>query len=161
MNPRIVKNVFIAVLIFLPLQYAIVGIAGYYHSEPWPAFVFPGFKSVHVFGQGFEIGQTRFEVYRSEDDEPEVLQPQELFPAIPLSQIPGFMRTHFNDSEYIEHFSPEARHWLRMQTEEAAGFRPVKLEVVEIAEFYSHGPEGALKDSSAVLERTTIRFEPL
>ncbi len=160
MKPKTVKTIFTAVLIWLPLQYGIVGVAGYYHSEPWPAFVFPGFKSVHVFEEGFEIGQTRFEVYRQEGEEPVSLQPQQLFSGIPLSQVPGFMRTHFHDEESIRNISNEGQLWLRMQVQQAAGFEPASMDVVQYAEYYSHHPEGAVKVSVAELKRTSLQFDP-
>ncbi|MCC5908493.1 MAG: hypothetical protein JJU13_19905 [Balneolaceae bacterium] len=153
-----VKLIFIVVMIWLPLQYGIVGIVGYYHSEPWPAFVFPGFKSVHVFEEGFEIGQTRFEVYREDGEELISLQPQQLFSEIPLSQVPGFMRAHFHDDESIREISAEGRFWLRFQVQQAAGIEPNAMDVVQYVEYYSHHPEGAVKDSTAEVRRTSILF---
>jgi len=158
MNPKTVKLIFIVVMVWLPLQYSIVGIVGYYHSEPWPAFVFPGFKSVHVFEDGFEIGQTRFEVYHQDKEELISLQPQHLFPDIPLSQVPGFMRTHFHDDESIREISTEGRLWLRLQVQQAAGFDPPAMDVVQYVDYYSHHPEGAVKDSTTEVRRTFIQF---
>jgi hypothetical protein len=159
MKTKTVKTIFIAVLIWLPLQYGIVGVVGYYHSEPWPAFVFPGFKSVHVFDEGFEIGQTRFEVYRLEGEEPVTLQPQKLFSKIPLSQVPGFMRTHFHDEESIWNISHEGQLWLHLQVRQVVGFEPEAMDVVQYVEYYSHHIEGAVKDSTNELKRTPIRFD--
>jgi hypothetical protein len=47
MSRRTVRYIFIATMVFLPLQYVLVGIIGSIRSEPWPAFVFPGFKNVY------------------------------------------------------------------------------------------------------------------
>ncbi|TVQ04949.1 MAG: hypothetical protein EA359_04535 [Balneolaceae bacterium] len=158
MSKQTVKKFFIAVLIWLPIQYGIVGIIGFYHSEPWPAFVFPGFKNVYVYEGGFEIAQTRFEVFTVDSEEPMILQPRELFPEIPLSQVPGFMRTHFSDSAGIESFTPQTVRWLERQAALMAGGELVSMDVVSLMEFYSIADLGAVRDSVKELQRTTISF---
>lgn len=158
MSKRVVRNLFIAVIIWLPLQYGIVGIVGFYHSEPWPAFVFPGFKSVYVYDEGFEISRTQFEVFTADSDEPVILIPQQLFGDIPLSQVPGFVRTHFSDDGSLAGLSREARQWLRAQAGEAAGREVVAMDVVELREFYSPARDGARRDSLSEVKRIQIEF---
>lgn len=158
MSKKVVKNLFIGVLIWLPVQYGMIGIIGYYHSEPWPALVFPGFKNVYVHEGGFEITQTRFEVLTESSIKPVILQPQQLFPEIPLSQLPGFIRTHFSDAEAIQTISPQAVRWLERQVSGAVGSESLSMNVVNLIGYYSLGEEGAVMDSTAELQRTTIRF---
>jgi len=105
---RKIRILFIALLLFLPLQYGMVGIIGELQSEPWPAFVFPGFKSVYSTGSSVEIEQQYFRIYTEDREIKREVRPQDLFPELPLSQIPGFIRTHFLDPISVENFSDEA-----------------------------------------------------
>src|SRR5690625_4897206 len=96
MDRKVVKRIFILTILCLILQYGVVGLAGYYHSEPWPAFVFPGFRSVLAYEEGFEI--SRYELYFIQAGEDTTLIiPAEPFYAIPDSQRPGFMRRRLGD----------------------------------------------------------------
>lgn len=156
MKVKTVRTVFIAVLIYLPLQYGIVGIVGFYHSEPWPAFVFPGFKSVHVYDNGFEIQQTYFDVYDEVAEEPVRVLPQDFFPELPLSQVPGFLRMHFQSAEEVQELSPGAKSWLKHHADEAAGVDASKLVVVIEMDYYSHEDDVLRRDSTVVKERFTI-----
>lgn len=159
MEKSLVKNLFIAVIILLVVQYGIVGIVGFYHSEPWPAFVLPGFKNVYVYDDGFEIEQIMFEVWADGYEGSVIIQPQELFPQIPLSQIPGFTRTHFRDSVSIQKISDSGIGWLGQQVYAAVGSSPLEMDVVYIKEYYTHAEGGAaVRDSIAVLQRSGIKF---
>ncbi len=158
MSKKTIKYLFVGVMIWLPVQYGIVGIVGFYHSEPWPAFVFPGFKNVYIYEGGFEIAKTEFMVYPGESGEPISLQPQELFPEIPLSQVPGFMRTHFSDASNIKTFSPQAINWLEIQAKRAAGDVPVRMDVVGLIDYYSISDSGAVRDSLTETTRTSVNF---
>jgi hypothetical protein len=156
MKAKTVRTVFIAVLIYLPLQYGIVGIVGYYHSEPWPAFVFPGFKSVH--DNGFEIQQPYFEVFAEGAEEPERVLPQDFFPELPLSQVPGFLRTHFQSAEDVQQLSSGAKNWLKHHAVEVAGVDASKLDVVIEMNYFSHEQDILRLDSTVVKERFTIEL---
>jgi hypothetical protein len=156
MKPKTIRTIFIAFLIWLPVQYGLVGVAGVIHSEPWPAFVFPGFKSVYVYESGFEIDQTFFEIYIHEQSEPVVVLPYQLFPELPRSQISGFMRTHFKDPESIDLLSSEGRSWLFRQAQMATGKQPAWLEIVDTKTFYSSGMQELQPDSVAVQFRVTL-----
>ncbi len=125
-----IRTLFIVLLLFLPLQYGYVGIVGELYSEPWPSFVFPGFKNVYSTDNSFEIDQHLFRFYSDDSAILKEVRPQELFPELPLSQIPGFMRTHFQDSVTIENFSDEAVIWLYRLIEEYSGENVVQLEIV-------------------------------
>lgn len=127
---RKIRTLFIALCLFLPLQYGLVGIIGELHSEPWPAFVFPGFKNVYSTGSGIEIEQHYFRIYRADRESVTEVRPQDLFPELPLSQIPGFMRTHFHDSVSINTFSDEAVIWLYNLAEELRDEKAEHMEIV-------------------------------
>lgn len=158
MKKNRIRKLFIGLLIYLPLQYAVVGIVGYYDAEPWPAFVFPGFKSVYVYDDGFEITRTIFDVETLHRQRSHDMPPQELFPDIPLSQIPGFVRTHFSDEETVHNISEEGKTWLKSKAEEIAGFTPNAMHIIELTEYYRQTDEGAKLDMALESGRITILF---
>ncbi len=141
-----IRTLFIVLLLFLPLQYGLVGIIGELHSEPWPAFVFPGFKSVYSTGTGVEIEQHLFRVYSEDGEMIQEGRPQELFPDLPLSQIPGFMRTHFHDSISVEHFSEKAVEWVYQKAQEFSDGSADYLEIVIRKNRYLRSEDGLTFD---------------
>lgn len=149
-------------MIFLPLQYAVVGIVGFYDSEPWPAFVFPGFKSVPVMNGAFETEQKVFELI-SDDEGGEKLQitPAELFPDIPVSQLSGFLRQNFSADRDFDSLSPEARRWLRNQAESIASFGVKKISLVTVLEYRRFKDGNMSIDSSAVVQTQMIVMEEM
>lgn len=155
MNRKTVKRIFIGAGLFLILQYAAVGVVGYYYSEPWPAFVFPGFKSVHVFDDGFEVARFEFH-FPAANADTVVVTPQALFSEIPDSQLPGFLRTRFGYG--VEHLTltTESRLWLKEQAAQVTGFKPERMSVVHLREFYSHQDQIATLDSVVIDKNLTI-----
>lgn len=152
-----VRNLFIAVMIFLPLQYAAVGIVGELHSEPWPAFTLPGFKNVYVSENDLiQIEQKRFVIIEEDRSEPIELRPQEMFPQIPLSQVPGFMRTHFSDRRLVEDLSVQAKHFLIEQVIEITGTEPERIELIIRVEKYRIVENELILDSVSVIERIPV-----
>ncbi len=158
MKESTVTYLFIAAFIFLVLQYAAVGIIGVLDEEPWPAFVFPGFKSVYVYDDGYRVDQTLFEIVNNDGETVTRMMPQELFPELPNSQISGFMRSHFNDERWVAQLSEEARGLLIHQAEMHAGVAPATIDVVGIRLFISGDTDTAEPDSVAELSRTTIQL---
>lgn len=156
MKRKTVKRIFIASGIFLILQYAAVGIIGYFHSEPWPAFVFPGFKNVHVIEESFEVTRVEFHLLDA-GSERVIVTPQHLFSGIPDSQLPGFLRTRFGHGDETLTFTNEARYWLKEQAVHATGMKPEQLMIVELKHFYSHKQQKAVLDS--VLVENCITFD--
>lgn len=120
-----VGMLFTTLLILLPLQYAWVGIAGVLQSEPWPALVFPGFKNVYSDGERFYVGN--YELIAGYGEEERVLSPDDLFPELPLSQLPGFIRTHFRSPERVDELSHVQREWLRQRAAMMVGEPPESL----------------------------------
>lgn len=146
-NKSKIRTLFIVLILFLPLQYGYVGIMGVNYSEPWPAFVFPGFKNVYSTDNRVEIEQHLFRFHLEDDETIKEVRPQEIFPELPLSQIPGFMRTHFQDPETVENFSEEASIWLYRLIEEYSGEKGVHLEVVIRKNRYLKSEDGMIFDT--------------
>jgi hypothetical protein len=158
MKSKTKRLIFITLFIILPVQYGLVGIIGVMKSEPWPAFVFPGFKSVYVFESGFEIDQTFIEVYPENRDDPVILLPYKLFRELPRSQISGFMRAHFSDADMIETLSQEAKNWIQTQAYRALESRPVRMDIVDAKSFFTGKMKDIQPDSTVEQFRVTLYF---
>lgn len=148
MNAKAVRNLFIFFLIWLPVQYALVGILGVIHREPWPAFTFPGFKSVYVYSDLYEIPQKYFEVYNSHDEKKGTFKPYQFFSGLPRSQISGFMRTRFHDKHSIESLSDEARNWLNKNSMLLTDGDAEYIKVISTVEYYRRTDNGLEIDST-------------
>lgn len=162
MNKKSIRRLFIGVMIFLPLQYAAVGIVGLLDAEPWPAFVFPGFKSVHVFEDAFEIEQKIFELV-SENEQADTLQqtPAELFPEIPVSQLSGFMRHNFSADRDFDSLSAEGKNWLLDRAESATETELRKILLITVLEYRRFKNGNMVLDSSSVVRVQQIAGESL
>ena len=161
MNKRSVIRLFIAVMIFMLIQYAVVGIVGELHSEPWPAFVLPGFKNVYVSGDDlFQIEQKRFVIEINGQPQVEELRPQELFPELPLSQVPGFMRTHFSGRSDLERLSDQARSFLYRQAKNVLGSEPLMIELMIEVEKYRFVDGELILQSVDQQDRIPITLQP-
>jgi len=160
MNKKTIRKLFIGVMIFLPLQYAMVGIVGFYDAEPWPAFVFPGFKSVPVTDYAFETEQKVF-VLVPEDDQSDSLKksPAELFPEIPISQLSGFMRQNFSDETDFTLLSPEGKNWLLKSAELAADTDLKEVSLITVYEYRRFENGEMILDSSSVVRTQKITEE--
>ena len=158
MKSKTKRLIFIILFICLPVQYGLVGIIGVIKSEPWPAFVFPGFKSVYVFESGFEIDQTYFEVHPVNRGEPVKLLPYELFRELPRSQISGFMRSHFRDAKTIESLSQEAKNWIQTEAFRALESRPDRVDIVDAKSFFTGKMKDMQPDSTVEKFRVTLYF---
>lgn len=139
MSVKTVRRVFIFILIFLPLQYIVVGIVGYYYAEPWPAFVFPGFKNVYESQGQYQIHQTHFDLYNNQDEKLESVQPHHLFSGLPRSQVAGFMRVFFHDENAIGNLSVEAKYFLRQTSRQIANRDVSRMDIVYEVDFVESG----------------------
>lgn len=160
MEKRNVKNLFITILIFLPLQYGMVGIVGEMQSEPWPSFVFPGFKTVHHFQGNYVLERTHLEIEKSEiSDEQHFVTPRQFFYDISVQNINGFMRTVFADQETIDSFSAETISWLRKRAEQFSNKNLSEIKLVRSNEYASRiGPDLQV-DSVSVRQVLYINLE--
>jgi hypothetical protein len=144
-------------MIILPLQYGVVGIVGFYDAEPWPAFVFPGFKSVPVVEGAFETEQKVFELVPKQNEEEVLLKtPSELFPKIPVSQLSGFIRHNFSQELDAGKISSEGKEWLLQQAEHKAGVKLQKISLLTVLEYRQFKSGEMTLDSAFVVRKQTI-----
>src|SRR5690625_1649573 len=158
MDRKAVKRIFILTILCLILQYGVVGLAGYYHSEPWPELVFPGFRSVLDIEEGFEI--SRYELYFIQaGEDTTVITPAELYYVIPDSQRPGFMRRRSGDDSESLLFTALSQEWIKGQVEQITGYRPEQMVVLELWDYYSHRNNRAVRDSVVVKTKISFNLE--
>ncbi|MEX0780788.1 MAG: hypothetical protein WD491_01205 [Balneolales bacterium] len=105
-----IRNIFIFFLIFLPVQYGVVGILGHYHTEPWPAFVFPGFKNVYDGEKGISFSVPQLSVILADSSKKDV-RVQDLLNDAPYSHHKAIMNARFN-SGALEDMDLETKAWL-------------------------------------------------
>ncbi len=156
MESNKVRTVFIFFFIWLPMQYIVVGIVGYKWSEPWPAFVYPGFKNIYVDEEGFAINKSEFLIGIPNSDTSVAIPPYKFFPEIPRSQIQGFMRTHFSDEETVQEMDDDVKTWI---SEHARSFIDDHQEyTLSVIWKQQHHPKG-LVTSKPGPETEIDRFE--
>jgi len=156
LSNQTVKRLFIFVLIYLPLQYAIIGIVGLKSSEPWPAFVFPGFKSVYVYGDNYQINQFIVEVETGETRLRREFTPQQFFYEIPNSQVAGFLRSNFDTAEDFEVFETTTRQWLRERARELVDTSTGDIYYLHRRRYMSRRDNELTTDSVKVINRLLI-----
>jgi hypothetical protein len=158
MSRKKVKRVMIFFILFLPLQYALVGVSDSLKSEPWPALVLPAFKNSFGSKKQLFTHQVAFSVKDKKNKKLRELDPAKLFPNIPKSQLSGFLRLHFSDSLKIADFNTQTRKWLRRRVEQLqpAG-HPQKLVVKWIKKQYRPGQE--TPSQSEIENRFTIPLD--
>lgn len=156
MSAKTVKRIFLFFLIYLPLQYAVIGIVGYYDTEPWPTFAFPGFKNVYVFDGLYEIPDYQFELTDENNDRIAILTPGQLFQEIPTSKLNGFMRANFSDEESIEEFSRKTEDWLLEKAKKASGRRVASVDVVHSLKYFHRDILELDADSVLITNRYTV-----
>lgn len=159
MQRKQVRTLFIAIFIFLPIQYVFVGIVGYYYSEPWPAFVFPGFKNAFIDQDDYEIDRTLFLISSEDTSISVTLTPHEFFPEIPNSQIAGFMRQHFRDGSFDVNFSDSEITWLEKQARQVFNKDVSKLKVIRNRECWEGKSMIGQPYSSQVIFEKVIYFK--
>ncbi|MEX2601549.1 MAG: hypothetical protein WD355_07880 [Balneolaceae bacterium] len=162
MDRKPIRTLFLFVLFFLPVQYGLVGLVSLSHSEPWPAFVFPGFKSVYTFESGsYTVPELQFLAWSDESNEPVEISPLELFAGIPRSQSQGFLRSNFADAQQTEELAEDARIWLKRQTETVVpGLSLQRLDIVWVENRYSFEKERGELHETHVTESLSFYFTP-
>lgn len=156
MTAKKIRLLFLILFITLPLQYAMVGIVGELQSEPWPAFVFPGFKSIYTYDDGHRIDQVYFEIGHHDSQEVRRMLPHHLFPELPRSQISGFLREHFQGAPSAAEWSDDALGWLGEQAERHAGGDPAYVDIIEEREYFSSQSRSVQPDSVQERNRTRV-----
>lgn len=156
MKRKSIKGVFLFFIIYLPLQYGLVGIVGFYQSEPWPAFVFPGFKNVYVFDSGYEIQQTHFELKDIENDNVLELSTIQFFPEIPRSMISGFIRSRFSSQSMIQSYDNSTGEWMLEKASMEAGFNVDRITVHHFVKYFSSQTGQILLEPDSVVTTNRI-----
>lgn len=156
MNPKTIKRTFIFFLCYLPIQYGLVGIIGHFKAEPWPAFVFPGFKNVYVYDGLYAVNQFFIEVSHPDGDETSRLKLQTFFDDMPLSMIPAFMRSNLWDQEYVQTFSEETLRWFNLRAVEKSGRDTKEIHILHERSFMQRTDDGLEQDSVQVIQRVQI-----
>lgn len=158
LSRKSVKKGFVFFLIFLPVQYLWIGIAGVVWSEPWPAFALPGFKQVYMAEGQSQIRKPLF--YLESENRPgefEQISEIQLFDGIQISQLQGFLRTHFSEPR---EYSNEAKQWLQNRLEqeypdkESAGLKVIWKEIT-----YQHTGDSMFVQSEENVEEIKISFD--
>lgn len=155
MTRRNVRRLFAAALLFLPVQYGLVGLASLMGlSEPWPAVVLPGFQSVLDRTEHVEVRQAAFEV-RFADGSMESLSPAEVFRPLPPSHHLGMLRRQFMPASISgtprteQAVHPDTRMWLRSQVNSLFPARPI--EQIDVVWYLArYGPNGAFWGAAPV-----------
>jgi len=136
MSSSSVRRLFIAVLIVLPVQYALVGIVGMHHGEPWPALVLPAFQTTWDHGESIQIEQVSLDIM-FEDSTRAPVAVESLLADLPRSQHRGFFRSQCQpaqlsgDTRTERCLQPSAAMWVQQQA--AALFpdrSPARLDVI-------------------------------
>ena len=153
---KTVKNIFIFFLCYLPLQYALVGIIGYYKAEPWPAFVFPGFKNVFVYNDQYAVNYFYLNVTHSDLVQQSELTLQEFFDDIPISMLAGFMRSNLSDQKFADNYSDETQRWLAGRAEAKTGYGADQIELVHERRFKHRKGRELQLDSTDVVSRIQL-----
>lgn len=120
-----IRTGFLIFFVCLLIQYGLVGLVGYLHSEPWPAFTLPGFKNVYDRGEYIEQRVARFVAF-SDHDSIYTLKPAQIFRDIPVSHHNGIMRYQFNpdrrpDKGKVMEMSPPGYNWLLHRVQQETG----------------------------------------
>ena len=160
MKKTTVKKIFIFFLIYLPLQYAAVGLIGMTYSEPWPAFVLPAFQSVDATPRVVAVTEPELSVVEASMATTNVL-PRKLFTGIQESQLQGFMRTNFAGPRQWSGREAEAKKWLKNQImlNYSSIQAPKSLEVRWIKRYYNFRDSERRVDSTEVLTKFRINLD--
>lgn len=99
MSKTTVRRLFIVVLLFLPLQYGLVGVVGLYYSEPWPAIVMPGFQQVWEADDVVVVPRPRFEAV-FDDGHRQEIPVEAMLEALPRTHHRAVMDLQFRPAAF-------------------------------------------------------------
>lgn len=157
MRCKSIKRVFVFFLIYLPVQYLFIGIAGVFWSEPWPSFALPGFKNIYTTEGQSQI-QKPFFYAEVEDESKELVEMSEfhLFDGLQPSQLQGFIRTHFSKAQ---NYSREAKQWLqKLIKQQHPDINSTGLKVTWKQITYEPSGDSMLVRSEKNIDEITISF---
>lgn len=156
LSAKTVRNLFICILVFLPLQYAVVGIVGVISDEPWPAFVFPGFKNVYVYGNSYQINEFVVAVENPKKNSADEFTPKQFFYEIPNSQVAGFLRSNLDTATDIESFDNSTRQWFRARGDELLSMPAGDIYYIHRRRYLTRSESVMSTDSIVVVNRFKI-----
>lgn len=131
MEKRNVKRLFAFFILFLPLQYGMVGILGVLFREPWPALVLPGFKNIYFKEDRIELEEPQIFAKVSDREEWVKISASGLFQGLQASQLQGFLFANFRDPAKAAGFSIEGKRWLSDRLQKlhpGASYTSLKIE---------------------------------
>lgn len=99
MSKPTVRRLFVAAFLFLPLQYALVGVVGLTHGEPWPAIVMPGFQQVWEAGDAIVVPRPRFEAVFA-DGHRQAIPVEVMLEALPRTHHRAVMDLQFRPATF-------------------------------------------------------------
>jgi len=153
---KTIKRIFIFFLCYLPIQYALVGIVGYFKAEPWPAFVFPGFKNVYVYNGQYVVNDYYLEINHPDKDSLSVITLQNFFDEIPISLLAGFMRSNLSDQTIADNYSDETLEWFENRAELKTSFTTNQIELVHERRFMQRKNDTLSPDSTHIVNRIQL-----
>jgi hypothetical protein len=156
-----IRALFIGCLLFLPIQYLVVGGVSYIDQEPWPAFVMPGFKTVHVENRMYTVPITEF-ILQDADHRPILkLRPHQFLRGIPRSQIGGVVNLMMSSEQQVLALTPETKSWMRKSGEDLTGEILGSIRVSNVVRYYSRPAENMELRIDSIANRftATINFE--
>lgn len=139
------RRLFVVVLVWLPVQYALVGLLGSRYGEPWPAVVMPGFQRVWDTSEQIVLPTVVLEVHFA-DGARATVPHAALLHDLPRSHHRAFLEAAFRPetlsgragTERARH--PEAVGWLRARLGTLyPGRRPVRLDARWVEMIYRPG----------------------
>lgn len=146
MRRKTVKTIFLFFLIYLPVQYMLIGIAGLAGTEPWPAFALPGFKQVYSTSSETQVIDPQFYIKFEDSQTEKKVAPAELFQGLQPSQLYGFIRTNFmQPGEY----SSEVKSWLKHRTKLLYPDKPIGMLYIRWNSIIFERRGGKLQETSA------------
>lgn len=152
-----VKKIFIFFLIFLPLQYAAVGIISLEKSEPWPAFILPAFQNVDATPEEVLVREPVLSIVDSTGVIADAVPPRKLFMGIHESQLQGFFRAYFRDSTRWKGENAEARRWLANRVNQLYPTAdPQSVNVGWVNRYYNLSSARRRIDSTRVINEFSI-----
>ncbi|MEX0685561.1 MAG: hypothetical protein WD267_01250 [Balneolales bacterium] len=152
-----IRRLFIFFLIFLPAQYALVGVMGYFQiNEHWPGFVFPGFKNVFDGADGISLEEPYLMVTLSDGSKKQINVP-DLLSEMPYSHHKTVMARRFHP-EAIEILEEETKVWLYQKLSGIVNDREVINLEIEWRLITYQILDGEVNTGSELISRNIINF---
>lgn len=145
----------------LLLQFAFTGVMGWWASDPWPSFTFPGFKRVLLSENRFETTVFRIRVHLPTSPDgavqpPVELRPDDVFIHVPTSQLSGMLRSRFRKTAGPDTLRPSTVRWLAGAIDSRTGRDWEHMEIVR-TRLVLHRRDGVWAPGEAEQSRVLAR----